>query len=133
VRRDILGTIIHTIAEQGRTVLFSSHLLEEVERVSDHVAMLHRGQVRFCARLDDIKETYHRLTLRFETDLASAPQLVGTLTCEGRGQEWAALCNGQLGELEAAVIRLRARIIERHTPSLNEVFMAQVRTNRLTN
>src|SRR5580698_186863 len=33
VRRDILGAIIRTIAEEGRTVLFSSHLLDEVERV----------------------------------------------------------------------------------------------------
>ena len=32
VRRDILAAIIRTIAEEGRTVLFSSHLLDEVER-----------------------------------------------------------------------------------------------------
>jgi len=31
VRRDILGAVIRTIADEGRTVLFSSHLLEEVE------------------------------------------------------------------------------------------------------
>src|SRR5437868_6252707 len=41
VRRDILGAIIRTIAEEGRTVVFSSHLLDEVERVADHVTMLH--------------------------------------------------------------------------------------------
>ena len=46
VRRDILGAIIRTIADEGRTVLFSSHLLDEVERVSDHVALLDRGQRR---------------------------------------------------------------------------------------
>src|SRR6187397_1653282 len=38
VRRDILGAIVRTIADEGRTVLFSSHLLDEVERVSDCVA-----------------------------------------------------------------------------------------------
>src|SRR5216110_419605 len=40
VRRDILGAIIRTVADEGRTVLFSSHLLSEVERVSDQVAMI---------------------------------------------------------------------------------------------
>jgi ABC-2 type transport system ATP-binding protein len=45
VRRDILGAVIRTVAEEGRTVIFSSHLLEEIERVSDHIAMLHRGRV----------------------------------------------------------------------------------------
>jgi ABC-2 type transport system ATP-binding protein len=43
VRRDILEAIIRTVTDQGRTVLFSSHLLDEVERVSDYLAMLHRG------------------------------------------------------------------------------------------
>ena len=35
VRREILEAIIRTVAEEGRTVLFSSHLLDEIERVSD--------------------------------------------------------------------------------------------------
>src|SRR5262249_31349186 len=39
VRRDILGAIVRTIADEGRTVLFSSHLLTEVEQMSDRVAM----------------------------------------------------------------------------------------------
>ena len=130
VRRDILGAIIRTIADQGRTVLFSSHLLDEVERVSDHVAMLHRGHVLFCAGLDDIKETHHRLTLRFDADLTSPPAVAGALACEGRGQEWTALCNGQLGELELAVGRLGARIVDKRVPSLDEIFVAQVGTQR---
>src|ERR1700675_2218484 len=37
VRRDILGDVIRTIADEGRTVLFSSHLLQEGEQVADHV------------------------------------------------------------------------------------------------
>jgi ABC-2 type transport system ATP-binding protein len=133
VRRDILGAIIRTIADQGRTVLFSSHLLDEVERVSDHVAMLHRGHVLFCAGLDDIKEGHHRLTLRFETDLTGAPELAGALACEGRGREWTALCSGRLGELESAVTRLGARIVEKRVPSLDEIFVAQVGTKRPAN
>src|SRR5438034_488916 len=40
VRRDILGAVIRTIADEGRTVLFSSHLLDEVEQVADYVAMI---------------------------------------------------------------------------------------------
>src|SRR3989449_2215106 len=57
VRRDILGAVIRTIAHEGRTVLFSSHLLEEVERVADHVTMIHQGKVVLSAPLDDIRES----------------------------------------------------------------------------
>ena len=41
VRRDILGAIIRTITEEGRTVILSSHLLDEVERVADTIVMIH--------------------------------------------------------------------------------------------
>jgi ABC-2 type transport system ATP-binding protein len=58
VRRDILGAIIRTIAHEGRTVLFSSHLLEEVEQVADHVTMIDGGKIVLSATLDSIRETH---------------------------------------------------------------------------
>ena len=58
VRRDILGAIIRTIADEGRTVLFSSHLLEEVEQVADHVTMISEGRIVLDAPLNEIKESH---------------------------------------------------------------------------
>lgn len=58
VRRDILGAIIRTIADEGRTVLFSSHLLDEVEQVADHVTMIRQGRVLVSAPLAEIKESH---------------------------------------------------------------------------
>jgi len=58
VRRDILGAIIRTIAHEGRTVLFSSHLLGEVEQVADHVTMISHGRIVLSASLDEIKESH---------------------------------------------------------------------------
>ena len=58
VRRDILGAVIRTIADEGRTVLFSSHLLEEVEQVADHVTMISRGAIVLSAPLATIKESH---------------------------------------------------------------------------
>ena len=58
VRRDILGAVIRTIADEGRTVLFSSHLLDEVEEVADHVTMISRGRIVLSDRLDAIKESH---------------------------------------------------------------------------
>src|SRR3954469_19149915 len=60
VRRDILGAILRTIAHEGRTVLFSSHLLDEVEPVADHVTMINDGRVVLSAPLDEIR-TLHRV------------------------------------------------------------------------
>lgn len=58
VRRDILEAIIRTIADEGRTVLFSSHLLDEVERVADHVTMIDQGRVALSAPLREIKAAH---------------------------------------------------------------------------
>jgi ABC-2 type transport system ATP-binding protein len=58
VRRDILGAVIRTIADEGRTVLFSSHLLEEVEQVADHVTMINDGKIVLSAPLESIRESH---------------------------------------------------------------------------
>jgi ABC-2 type transport system ATP-binding protein len=101
------------VAEEGRTVLFSSHLLDEVERVSDHVALLNRGRLGFAGPLDDLKAGHHRLTLRFEGYRPRPPALVGALAWEGEGPEWTAVCQGGLGELQAAAEAAGGRVVER--------------------
>ena len=58
VRRDILGAVIRTIADEGRTVLFSSHLLEEVEQVADHVTMINEGRIVLSGSLEAIRESH---------------------------------------------------------------------------
>src|SRR5688572_24669314 len=63
VRRDILGAVLRTIAHEGRTVLFSSHLLEEVEQVADHVTMIRQGQIVVSAPLQEVKDAHDRPSL----------------------------------------------------------------------
>ena len=63
VRRDILGAVLRTIADEGRTVLFSSHLLDEVEEVADHVTMISEGKVVLSAALAAIKDSHRGASL----------------------------------------------------------------------
>ena len=58
VRRDILGAVLRTIASEGRTVLFSSHLLDEVERVADHVTMISDGSIVLSGALAVLKTSH---------------------------------------------------------------------------
>jgi ABC-2 type transport system ATP-binding protein len=58
VRRDILAAVLRTIAHEGRTVLFSSHLLDEVEEVADHVIMISEGRILISASLAEIRESH---------------------------------------------------------------------------
>ena len=124
VRRDILGAIVRAIADEGRTVLFSSHLLSEVERVSDRVAMIQHGRIVFCDALDRLKQQHARLTLRFEESQPSPPCLTGALSWEGHGREWTVVCAGPTPRIRTAAEQLGAEIIAQMPVSLDEIFIA---------
>src|SRR5262249_35428836 len=124
VRQDILEAVIRTVVDEGRTVFFSSHLLEEIERVSDHVAMLQQGRMVLCGPLDDIKAQHRRFTVHFESARTRAPVIAGALSVSGKGKEWTVMCNGARGELPAIAATLGARIVDERAPSLNEIFVA---------
>lgn len=122
VRRDILEAVIRTVSDEGRTVFFSSHLLEEIERVSDHIAMLHQGRLVLCGPLDEIKAQHRRITIRFETQQPKPPVVPGALTLAGAGREWTIVCNPERIELPGG-------IVDEEAASLNEIFVATVGTD----
>ncbi len=126
VRRDILEAIIRAIADEGRTVLFSSHLLHEVERVSDHVTMIKHGRIVFSAALEDIKATHHFLTLHFPQARTGPPEMHGALTWSGTGHLWTAIYHGQPGDLQAAAASCGAQVLDQRMASLDEIFVARV-------
>jgi ABC-2 type transport system ATP-binding protein len=129
VRRDILGAIVRTIADEGRTVLFSSHLLDEVEQISDRVAMLKAGRILFTGELDDIKQNHHRLTVRFDEERAAPPAIESVLSWEGRGREWAATAYGPVEAVTMAVSAMGGEVIGHKILSLDEIFIARVGAN----
>jgi ABC-2 type transport system ATP-binding protein len=126
VRRDILGAIIRTIAEEGRTVLFSSHLLDEVERVADRVAIIHQGWIVLTATMDEIKDAHRRVTLRFNEPVERPPALVGALSFTGEGAEWTYVCNGESQQLRRAAEAIGATVVGDAALSLDEIFVSHV-------
>jgi ABC-2 type transport system ATP-binding protein len=130
VRRDILEAIIRTVSDEGRTVIFSSHLLDEVERASDHLAMLHHGTLRFCAPLDAIKARHRRISLRFETPQAASPKVPGAIRVEGTGREWTVICDAARLYGPAMAQHLGATVVEDCPASLDEIFVAHAASSR---
>jgi ABC-2 type transport system ATP-binding protein len=126
VRRDILAAIIRTIAEEGRTVLFSSHLLDEVERVADWVAIIDRGRILLTAPMDEIKDTHRRVTLRFGGPVETPPSLVGSLSYAGAGAEWSYICSGESQQLRHAAEAIGATVVDDAALSLDEIFVTRV-------
>ena len=126
VRRDILGAIVRTVADEGRTVLFSSHFLDEVERMADTVALVHQSKLVVCGSLDEVRGRHHRVLARYPEGKATAPTAPGVLSAEGGPQEWTLLCEGDPAVTIAALTSTGAQILESTGVSLEEIFVARV-------
>ena len=61
-RRDFMTTVLTDAADRGTTVVLSSHVVSELERVCDHLVVLNAGQVQVDGEIDDLLER-HRLLL----------------------------------------------------------------------
>jgi ABC-2 type transport system ATP-binding protein len=65
VRRDFLESLIQIIQRQGRTILFSSHILGDVERVADRIGIMVGGVLRVDCRTEAFRESIRKLVLEF--------------------------------------------------------------------
>jgi len=64
-RRDFLMSMIHLVGRQGRTILFSSHILADVERVADRIGILVDGVLRVDCPTEHFKQSVSKLVLEF--------------------------------------------------------------------
>jgi len=128
VRREILTSIVRAVASENRTVLFSSHLLSEIEMVADEVAMIRDGEILFCDTLDAVKHSHRRITICFEEPRTSPPEMPDAFSWEGGGREWTCLFGGNSPTFDASAVLAGARIVEQDWLTLDEIFMARSAT-----
>ncbi len=76
-RRSLLEAMLYYTRGRDRTIFFSSHLLDEVERVADYVAVLDYSVLRACCTVETFCERVRRLVVRFP---AQPPRELPTLT-----------------------------------------------------
>ena len=130
VRRDILDAIVRAVADDGRTVIFSSHLLDEVERMSDHVTLIHQGRVALSGVLDDVRGAYQRSRVRFVEPFDQPPVIDTALVMEGGGRTWSVVHTGSLEQFRHSVATRGGEIVESRDATLEEIFLARAGRSR---
>ncbi|MEV4721182.1 ABC transporter ATP-binding protein [Micromonospora noduli] len=77
-RRNFLQGLMELTAEQGMSIVMSSHLVADLERVCDHLIVLVASRVRVAGDVDDLLATHHRLVgrRRDTADLGAGRALV---------------------------------------------------------
>src|SRR5688572_28623803 len=130
VRRDILDAIVRAVADDGRTVIFSSHLLDEVERMSDHVTMIQNGRVTLSGELDDVRGTYQRSRVHFVDHFDRPPVLETALVIEGGGRAWNVVHSGSIEQFHHSVRACGGEVVESRDATLEEIFLARAGRSR---
>ncbi len=81
IRRQFLEGMIELIMRQGRTVLFSSHILGDVERVSDRIVVIDRGVLRANCSLEQFQKAIKKVILSFADSAPDEVNIDGLLHC----------------------------------------------------
>lgn len=124
VREDILAAVVRAVSQDGRTVIFSSHFLDEVERMSDHITMINEGRVVFDGAFDLIGKSHSHTTVEFSSALSRPPDMPGALSVQGEGTTWHLVHSCPAEELAIEAGAVDARIVETRGATLMEIFGA---------
>ena len=97
VRREFMESMIYLIQRSGRTVVFSSHILGDVERVADRVGVMVDGVLRVDCPTDRFKTSLRRVVLEFLGSVPDFPACAGLVSQRQIG-----------GKLEAIIVEYGA-------------------------
>lgn len=111
VRQDFLDLLMELIQDGTRTILISSHILTDVEKVIDQVLIMDHGSVHCFQPLDDLREEYYRVELdALRGELPADITLTGLKNLEhGRSRAVATVHNPDRRQLDEELAALACR------------------------
>ena len=87
IRRQFLEGMIELIMREGRTVLFSSHILGDVERISDRIVVIDKGVLRVNCSLEEFRAAVKKVVLSFVDSTPADVDIDGLLHCRRSEKE----------------------------------------------
>jgi len=134
VNLDLLKDIILAMRSDGKTVVFSTHVMHEAERLCEYILLINEGRAVLNGTLDEIRSqrSTHAVSaeLQGDTSFVEALPMVRTVQRDGNRM------NVELAEdadpqefLQAIVSRTKVLAFEVKVPSLHEIFVSLVGGN----
>lgn len=133
VNRQLLSSIIRELHEEGRTIVFSTHVLPEAETLCEHILLMDHGQKLLDDSLASIRERYQPSELLIERlEPGPAPIVTGTRAEAGDadGLRWSLhLAEGidPQAAMATALAGTPLRSVQQRQPTLEDVFASLVR------
>jgi ABC-2 type transport system ATP-binding protein len=123
VTDQLLRVLVEDFANDGRTILMSSHHLSEIEKIADWVGIIDQGKMLLEARLDDIRSHYRRVRVVGEQLPQRSPEIVAVSAAEGVGEY---VLSGGAESFAAELRGGGATILDVSPMNLSEIFLVLV-------
>jgi ABC-2 type transport system ATP-binding protein len=132
----LVRNLLQELKAEGRTILLSTHMMGEAEKMADDIVLVHQGKVVLAGTIDQVRGSFGRNTLQLEFDgdgrfLKDLPAVTGGEVLNNSAELSLAEGADPQSVLEACVSRIRLRRFEVATPSLEEIFIAKVGSDTL--
>ena len=133
----LVRNLLNDLRQEGKTILLSTHMMAEAEKMADEIVLIHEGQVVLEGTLDHVRDSFGKNTLHIEfegdgTFLSSLPDVVRSSVLNNSAE--LSLKEGADPHriLEACMPTLRIRRFEVASPSLEQIFIEKVGTETLS-
>ncbi len=129
INTELLKDIILEEKRKGKTILFSTHILEQAEKMCEYVALISKGRKLVDGRLSDVKSRYGRHTIKIEYEgdgevFSSLPYVRSLRKYERFVElETEEPVNRVLSDI---LDRVQVFRVERTEPSLNQIYLSVV-------
>lgn len=127
----LVRNLLRDLRQEGKTILLSTHMMGEAERMADEIILIHRGQVVLDGTVDEVRGSFGKNTLHidFEGDgafLRDLPQVRKASIVNNAAE--LSLADGADPQhiLQAAMPKLRILRFQLAQPSLEEIFIEKV-------
>lgn len=125
-RRGLLQSMLYVTRKADRTIFFSSHILADVERVADRIAILDGGVLKADCTIETFREKLRHLVLKFKETTPPVPSLPGLIESFRTDHEMALTLANLTPETEKLLEALHPESIEPLDMTLEDAFISYV-------
>ena len=126
-RQGVKSLIATEMEDRGLTPVIASHSLRELEDISDHIGLLHKGGILLSENLDDMKLNLQKVQIVFteETDIDAVLKDLHVLKHDVRGRLHTITLRGAREEIVEAFQRTQPVFFEHLALTLEEIFISE--------
>jgi ABC-2 type transport system ATP-binding protein len=131
INQDLLKEILIELKNQGKTIIFSTHQMEQVEKLCDNICLINEGDILLSGKLRDVKKNYGNNSIKIEYSgdasfIKTFPEIKHSNIFENYAE---IIVNGNFSIknfLDEANKKLEIRKFEVTEPSLHSIFVDKV-------